>query len=169
MTRYVGLLRAVNVGGTGKLPMADLRAMCAEIGFADVQTYIASGNVVFDSDLTAGDAQAVLEARLADYAGNPVPVMIRDADEMAAILADDPFPDAPGNQSVVIFLDAPPDAPALADARHVQGERMQLGRREIYVHYVNGQGASRLRIPAADQGTARNMNTLRKLTKMLGA
>ena len=55
MTRYVGLLRAVNVGGTGKLPMADLRAMCAEIGFADVQTYIASGNVVFDSDLTAGD------------------------------------------------------------------------------------------------------------------
>jgi len=124
MTRYVGLLRAVNVGGTGKLPMADLRAMCAEIGFADVQTYIASGNVVFDSA---------------------------------------------GNQSVVIFLDAPPDAPALADARHVQGERMQLGRREIYVHYVNGQGASRLRIPAADQGTARNMNTLRKLTKMLGA
>ena len=51
MTKYVALLRAVNVGGTGKLPMAELRAMCESIGFAKVRTYIASGNVVFESEL----------------------------------------------------------------------------------------------------------------------
>jgi len=48
MTRYVALLRAVNVGGTGKLPMADLKALCTELGFKRVETYIASGNVIFD-------------------------------------------------------------------------------------------------------------------------
>jgi uncharacterized protein (DUF1697 family) len=51
MTRYIALLRAVNVGGTGKLPMAELRSMCESVGFTNVRTYIASGNVVFDSKL----------------------------------------------------------------------------------------------------------------------
>lgn len=169
MTRYVGLLRAVNVGGTGKLPMTDLRAMCAEVGFADVATYIASGNVVFSSDLGAAAVKDVLEARLAVYAGTPVPVMIRDAEEMAAILDVNPFPDAPGNKAVVVFLDeAAPDG-ALADAVHGKGEEMALGRREVYIHYVNGQGTSKLRIPAAAEGTARNMNTVRKLVEMVEA
>ena len=167
MTRYVGLLRAVNVGGTGKLPMADLRAMCAEAGFTDVATYIASGNVVFSSDLSAEAVKDALEARLADYAGKPVPVMIRDADEMAVIVEANPFPDAPGNKAVVVFLDEAAPEGALADAVHVKGEEMVLGRREIYVHYVNGQGASKLRIPAAADGTARNMNTMRKLVDMV--
>ena len=53
MPRYVALLRAVNVGGTGKLPMTELKAMCGDEGFADVETYIASGNVVFSSKLGA--------------------------------------------------------------------------------------------------------------------
>jgi uncharacterized protein (DUF1697 family) len=51
MPGYIALLRAVNVGGTGKLPMADLKAMCGDAGFARVQTYIASGNAVFESRL----------------------------------------------------------------------------------------------------------------------
>lgn len=52
MSTYIALLRAVNVGGTGKLPMADLKAMCVELGFGKVQTYIASGNVVLQSKLS---------------------------------------------------------------------------------------------------------------------
>lgn len=167
MTRYVGLLRAVNVGGTGKLPMADLRAMCVEIGFTDVATYIASGNVVFTSDDDGEAVKSALEARLAVYAGKAVPVMIRDADEMAAILAANPFPDVAGNKAVVVFLDAAAPDGALAEAVQVKGEEMVLGDREIYVHYVNGQGTSKLRIPAAGAGTARNMNTVRKLVEMV--
>ncbi|HEY0489493.1 MAG TPA: DUF1697 domain-containing protein, partial [Telluria sp.] len=51
MTTFIALLRAVNVGGTGKLPMTELKAMCEAAGFTNVRTYIASGNVVFDSAL----------------------------------------------------------------------------------------------------------------------
>ena len=169
MTRYVGLLRAVNVGGTGKMPMADLRAMCAEVGFTEVATYIASGNVVFSSALAASAVKDVLEARLAVYAGAPVPVMIREAGEMVAILDANPYPAAPGNKAVVVLLDEAVPVGALADAIHVKGEEMVLGQREIYVHYVNGQGTSKLRIPAANAGTARNMNTVKKLVEMVEA
>ena len=72
MTRYVALLRAVNVGGTGKLPMTELRAMCEAAGFANVRTYIASGNVVFDAGLAEAAVKVRLEAALADYAGKAV-------------------------------------------------------------------------------------------------
>ena len=69
MTAYVALLRAVNVGGTGKLPMAELKAMCGAADFAGVQTYIASGNVVFLAGRPAAEVRAVLERALEAYAG----------------------------------------------------------------------------------------------------
>ena len=69
MNNYIALLRAVNVGGTGKLPMAELRAMCESAGFRDVRTYIASGNVVLRSASTAAQVKAALEAPLMRYAG----------------------------------------------------------------------------------------------------
>src|SRR5882757_4672655 len=77
MPSYIALLRAVNVGGTGKLPMSELKAMCVAEGFAKVQTYIASGNVVLESRLSAARVKAVLEQRLHAYAGKPVGVIIR--------------------------------------------------------------------------------------------
>jgi len=64
MTRYIALLRAVNVGGTGKLPMSELKAMCCDAGFARVETYIASGNVVFESKAAPSRVKAELEGRL---------------------------------------------------------------------------------------------------------
>jgi uncharacterized protein (DUF1697 family) len=168
MTRYVALLRAVNVGGTGKLAMADLRAMCSEIGLTEVVTYIASGNVMFQSDLDAREVKAALEIRLSAYAGKAVPVMVRDADEIRAVLAENPFDDAPGNKVVVVFLDDAPAADALDQVERANGEMMALGVREIYVHYPDGQGVSKLKIPAAAAGTARNMNTVAKLVEMVG-
>src|SRR5574337_1297395 len=104
MTRYVALLRAVNVGGTGKLPMSELEAMAEAAGFADVHTYIASGNLLFTSRLGETAVKKKLEQALHDYAGKPVGVLIRSADEMARVQADNPFPDAPGNRVVAIFL-----------------------------------------------------------------
>jgi uncharacterized protein (DUF1697 family) len=77
MTAYVALLRAVNVGGTGKLPMAELKAMCTRCGFSKVQTYIASGNAVFEAEEPAAKIKAALEKRLAAYAGKPVGVTPR--------------------------------------------------------------------------------------------
>ena len=166
MTTYIALLRAVNVGGTGKLPMADLRAMCIEAGFTDVRTYIASGNVLFRSKLSAAKAKSTLEARLLGYAGSPVGVVIRTAAEMEAILKSNPFPKAAQNHAVAIFLDAPPPKDALTHATGQKREEMRLGKREIFVHYPDGIGTSKLKIPAAKSGTGRNMNTIAKLVEM---
>jgi uncharacterized protein (DUF1697 family) len=166
MTKYIALLRAVNVGGTGKLPMSDLKAICADAGCSQVQTYIASGNVVFACEASAAKLKSDLEARLRAYAGKPIGVVVRTAAEMAAVLRANPFPKAAPERTVAIFLDAPPPPDALARATGVKDEQMHLGRREIFVHYADGIGKSRLNIPAAKAGTARNMNTVARLVEM---
>ncbi|MHC6157126.1 DUF1697 domain-containing protein [Bradyrhizobium elkanii] len=166
MPRYVALLRAVNVGGTGKLPMTELKAMCIDEGFTDAQTYIASGNVVFSSKLGAAKVKAALERRLQAYAGKPVGVVVRSADEIAAVLKANPFPKAPPNYTVAIFLDEPPPKDALKDIKGQQDEQVRLGKREIYVAYGSGMGRSKLKIPAAATGTARNINTIAKLAEL---
>ena len=166
MTAFVALLRAVNVGGTGKLPMSELKAMCEELGFGSVRTYIASGNVVFTSRKSESAIKSVLEKRLAAYAGKPVGVMVRTAADMAQVAADNPFPKAAPNRTVAIFLDDKPPKDTVADVRGQKDELIKLGRREIYVHYGDGMGQSKLVIPAAKLGTARNLNTVATLAKM---
>lgn len=166
MSAFVALLRAVNVGGTGKLPMSELKALCEAAGLERVRTYIASGNVVFCSDRAEAEVKAAIEAGLQAYAGKPMGVLVRTASEMAAVLSANPFPDRAANRTVAIFLDAPPPSDALSRAAGVNGEEMRLGQREIYVHYGDGMADSRLRIPAAAAGTARNMNTIAKLAEM---
>ncbi len=163
MSAFIALLRAVNVGGTGKLPMADLKEMCAAAGLAEVQTYIASGNVVFTSNGSEATVKKALEARLQAHAGKPVGVLVRTAKEMAAVLAANPFPEAAPNRVLVLFLDAPPPADTLSGLRGRKAEEVRLGKREIYVHYPYGMGSSKLVIPATKHGTGRNMNTVAKL------
>jgi uncharacterized protein (DUF1697 family) len=166
LTTYIALLRAVNVGGTGKLPMADLKAMCVELGFSQVQTYIASGNVVFQSALSAGKAKAALEAKLQTYAGKAVGVHIRTTAQMQAVRDANPFPDGAPNRVMAIFLDAPADKAMLASVTGQKGEQIALGLNELYVHYGEGMAQSKLKIPTAKTGTARNMNTVGKLVEM---
>ena len=169
MTAYIALLRAVNVGGTGKLPMTELKALCEAAEFAKVETYIASGNVVFESGLTEAEVVAALDRKLNAYAGKPVGVLVRTAAEMTAGLKANPFTDAAPNYTVAIFLDTPPAADALNGIVAPDGEQVRLGKREIYVYYPNGQGRSKLKIPAAKAGTARNINTVARLAEMAGA
>ena len=166
MAAYIALLRAVNVGGTGKLPMSDLKALCEKAGFAKVRTYIASGNVVFESQESPSRLKAVLESALAAYAGKPVGVLVRTAAEMAQVLAGNPFPEALPNRTVAIFLGGPPPSDTLERISGVDGEEVRLGQREIYVRYGDNMGRSRLKIPAARDGTARNKNTVAKLAAM---
>ena len=165
MTTYAALLRAVNVGGTGKLPMSELRAMCVSVGFSNVRTYIASGNVVFESKLSESSVKAKLERCLETYAGKPVGILIRTGAELEAVLANNPFSSAAPNQTVAIFLDAPPPANVLDTVSGQQTEEIAVGTREIYVHYKDGIARSKLKIPAAGTGTARNMNTVAKLAE----
>ena len=166
MTAFVALLRAVNVGGTGKLPMSELKAMCEALGFEGVRTYIASGNVVFTSNKSEAAVKKALEARLEAFAGKAVGVMARTAAEMQAVLKNNPFPRAAGNRTVAIFLDAPPPKDALGAVKGRKDEEIGFGTREIYVHYGEGMAQSKLVLPAAKAGTARNMNTVAMLAKI---
>ncbi|MGB8478084.1 MAG: DUF1697 domain-containing protein [Acidobacteriaceae bacterium] len=169
MNAYVALLRAVNVGGTGKLPMTELKAMCEAARFVAVRTYIASGNVVFQSTKTEAQVKKALEAALSAYAGKPVGVMVRTAAEMSAVLAQNPFAKMPGNRTVAYFLDVAPAKDALRTVTNQTSEQLRLGVREIYGYFPDGQGDSKLKIPAAKHGTARNMNTIAKLAEMAGS
>lgn len=167
MTGYVALLRAVNVGGTSRLPMAELRDLAAQVGFERPSTYIASGNLIFSNGEKEETVRAMLEERLAAHMGKPVPVMVRTAAELEQVAKANPFKDAPGRRVLAIFLAEPPPNNALEDARGLDGERLALGSREIYVDYCGRLlGRSRLLIPAAAKGTARNMNTVAKLAEL---
>jgi len=166
MTQYVAFLRAVNVGGTGKLPMADLRQMCSEIGFGDVRTYIASGNALFTSNASKQAIKAALEDKLRAYADKPIGVIVRTAPELRAVLDENPFTGRDPKHTLAIFLDRKPQKDALAQAVGQADEEMSLGNREIYVHYKGGIGRSKLRIPAAKEGTARNMYTIAKIVEL---
>jgi uncharacterized protein (DUF1697 family) len=165
MTRYVALLRAVNVGGLTLL-MSDLKAICAEAGFARVETFIASGNVVFDAVAPRSRVQAELEARLLAHAGKPIGLLLRSAEEMRAVVEGNPFPAAEPKFTYALFLDAPPTDASIAAVKGRSDEQLRLGAKEIYIHYPTGMGRSKLKIPASKTGTARNMNTVAKLADL---
>jgi len=165
-TSYVALLRAVNVGGTGKLPMKELKAICEEAGFESVRTYIASGNVVFETDDDAAKVKEILEMRLTDYAGKKMDVFVRTAREMRDLVNINPFPDEPGNKVAVLFLDRKPPSDLKDLATGIQDEKFEPAAKEIFVHYPKGMGQSKLGFGKEVVGTARNMNTVAKLTEM---
>ena len=165
MTSYVALLRGVNLGKR-QLRMEDLRRIGVELGLESPRTYIASGNLLFVSDKSEKALKAELEGALEKHMGAPVPVMIRTAKEMAAVVKANPFADEPANKAVAIFLDDVPRKDSADQAKNQSNERIALGKRELYVHYPDGQGPSKLLIPAAAKGTARNMNTVAKLAEL---
>ena len=167
MTAYVALLRAVNVGGTGKLPMAELVRICETMCFTGVRTYIASGNTVFASQTAEARVKAQLEQAVHAHAGKPIGVLVRNASEMAEVLENNPFFDEARNRTLAIFLDEAPPSDTLSTLSGQKDEVVRLGRREIYVRYGDGMGTSTLKVPAATKiGTARNMNTVAKLAAM---
>ena len=165
MTAFVALIRAVNVGGR-QLKMADLRRIAEELKLGSPRTYIASGNLLFTSDRSERALKSAIEDALKKHMGHTVDVLLRTAGEIAKVAEANPFAGKPGNRVAAIFLDAAPPADAIEKAKGAADERMALGAREIYVHYPGGMGRSKLRIPAAAQGTARNLNSVAKLAAL---
>lgn len=168
MTVYVALLRAVNVTGTA-LPMTELRAICEDLGFEDVRTYIQSGNVLFRSDDKEAVVADKLDEALGSKFGKKPGVMVRTTQELEAVAANAPFPDAKPNFLLVYFLSQKASADALEGMVAPDSEEAVVAGREIYVHYPNGSGRSKLKLPALKTGTSRNLNTVRKLAEMARA
>jgi uncharacterized protein (DUF1697 family) len=162
------LLRAVNVGGHGKLPMADLRRVLEGLGHRDVQTYLQSGNATLDADLAPGDLARQVENALHEQLGLRTEVIVRTGGELAAVLDANPFPDALANPSwlLVTFLrdPLPADVVQRLDPDAWRPDRFAVLGREVYQAYAAGSGRSRMAtgllrgLPVV--GTARNWNTV---------
>jgi uncharacterized protein (DUF1697 family) len=174
MPVFVALLRAVNVGGTGIVPMAALKELFDKQGFKDARTLLQSGNVVFRAARATPAALAKkLEAAIRKRFGHDVRVIVRTPDELRDVVARDPFPvaarDDPSHLLVTFLAEAPTAAAAkaLGQWKHATEPHKVVGR-ELYIHYKSGVGTSKfagatIEKLLATAGTARNWNTINKL------
>ena len=174
MPTHISLLRGINVGGNKKIRMADLKALYESLGFSHVSTYVQSGNLIFDADSTDAPALiARIEAAIAERFGFDVTVLLRTADDLRRILDGNPFPGLEPTKLHVLFLSAAPDF-GRAEALTVptgDGEEWVLAGQEIYLHYPNGSGRSKMtgafferRLGVA--GSARNWNSVNALHEL---
>ncbi len=166
MTSYIALLRGINVGGV-ILPMTELRTICESAGLKNVRTYIQSGNVLFNSAESEHALVSLLETSLETHKARQIRVMIRTVEELKATLATNPFSHAPPSRVGVLFLSEVPPEDFMKDLVIPGGEEIVAGTRELFIHYPDGMGRSKLKLPKAfAAGTMRNMNTVAKLVQL---
>lgn len=173
MSRSVLLLRAVNVSGRNRVPMAELRAVLPPL-LGEVSTYIASGNIVCEHPSDPADACARVRALIADEFGVDTPVILRTHDQLEAALAENPFPGAVEKLLHVMFLEGPARSGAVEalEERLVAGERIALIGDDLWIDYgEDGVHGTRLTKAVLDRalgvaGTARNLRTVRKLAEL---
>jgi uncharacterized protein (DUF1697 family) len=164
MTTFVAFLRGINVGGNNLIPRKDLAAIGKRAGLAGVRTYINSGNILFSSNRHEGELASALEKELAGTTGKEIRVVIRSAEELDEIVRDNPFPDAVPSHVGVMLVAGPMGKEILAGFVIPGQEIVAAGKREVYVHFPDGMGRSKLKMPASlANGTMRNINTLTKL------
>jgi uncharacterized protein (DUF1697 family) len=164
MNTHIAFLRGINVGGNTMVSMKELVAICAHIGFKNVRTYLNSGNVIFQSSLPEAELQRVLETALLAKTGKDIGVVIRSPGDLERVVTGNPFPEAVPSQVGVLLVREPVAKDILAEFVIPGREKVVPGRREVYVHYPDGMGRSKLKWPLSLRGgTMRNITTLSKL------
>jgi uncharacterized protein (DUF1697 family) len=172
---YVALLRGINVGGTRKLPMAELAEVVASLGHGEVNTFIQTGNVLFTSRVARARLAKPLERAIDERFGLDVTIMIRSPAELQEVATANPFPaaEATPNRLHVVFLERKPsreDVDAL-DPDRSPGDRAVVDGDHVYLHLPNGAGRTKLTLDYLERvlrvrGTQRNWNTLVKLIEL---
>jgi uncharacterized protein (DUF1697 family) len=170
MARYCAFLRAINVGGR-VVKMQALRELLASCGLESVETFIQSGNAVFESDEAAGDLERAIEARLEEALGYRVATFVRTTRELAEIARRRPFGEREGTVYVA-FTRARPGARARAAVEALGGpnDELRVDRREVYwlcrtlSHESPVSGAVIERTLGAE-ATVRNSTTVRKMAE----
>jgi len=167
MDTYVAFLRGINVGGNTMVSMKELAAICTQLRFEKVRTYLNSGNVIFQSPLMEAKLQTMLEKDLSEKTGKDIRVVIRSSGDLERVVKDNPFTEAIPSQ-VGVFLVTEPIAQKVFEEFVIPGrENVVPGKREVYVHYPDGMGRSKLKWPLSLKGgTMRNINTLTKLVDL---
>jgi uncharacterized protein (DUF1697 family) len=175
--RHVALLRGINVGGKNMLPMKDLAGIFAEAGCGEVTTYIQSGNVVFTANdkLVAG-LGGVIAGLVQKRFGLKIPVVLRSATEIEAVIRGNPFLQTAANDNLlhVCFLADRPDAALVAalDPGRSAPDTFAVAGREIYMQLVNGVSGTKLTNAYFDSklktvSTIRNWRTVLKLAELM--
>jgi uncharacterized protein (DUF1697 family) len=174
MTTHVALVRAVNVGGR-KLGMADLRNVCAELGYADVQTYVQSGNVVFDAAGPAARIGKDLEGRIAADLGIEVAVLMRSPKDLARVIEGNPYlrrGEEPSSLHVTFLAEpAKRDAQSRLEAPGAGADELVVAGRHVYVFCPNGYGRTKLNNTFIERrlgvaATTRNWRTVTTLLEL---
>jgi uncharacterized protein (DUF1697 family) len=174
MTVFIALLRAIGPATHAKMSMGNLRQACEAAGLERVATYISTGNIVFKTRKSATAVQAIVEGALRRF-DLTNRVVLRQPNELAALVAADPFPKAARlrpSKLVVCFLAATPSSAGLATLVRYSGpERFKLVGRELCVDYPDGVTGSKLPPGVVERrlntpATFRNWNTVRKLLAM---
>jgi len=179
MATLICLLRGINLGGNNLIKMDALRTLCKSLGFRNARTYIASGNIVFETD--EKDLAALsekVEKTLERKFGFRPEVILRTTSEMQAVIARNPFANRRGiepNKLLVMFLKNELEAEAQKAALKIEAaqEEVRCNGRELYIYFPDGQGQSKL-MPKLNKilknsGTGRNWNTVTKLLEMADA
>lgn len=177
MSTHIALIRGINVGGRNKVPMRTLRSLFTSLGHQDVRTYVASGNVVFTANPNTDDdlAAAIADAIAVEFNLN-VSVVLRTPDELADAAQRNPFAseDDPAKVHVAFLRDVAADEHVgELDPDRSPPDEFVVDGREIFIHYPNGAGRSKLTIDYFERrlgtsGTARNFRTVTKLLDMVG-
>ncbi|MDX8388366.1 MAG: DUF1697 domain-containing protein [Ghiorsea sp.] len=173
--KFISLLRGINVAGHKRIKMADLKALYESLSFNDVQTYIQSGNVIFDAEQDI-DHQGMIEQAIQDKYGFEVPVLVKTFEQMEQVFDACPFDSGSGVNGatvLVIFLSKQPRNEDLHQllAYKVDGESFHANHLEIYLFCPNGYGKTKLSNALLEkklhvQATTRNWGTVRKLLEM---
>ncbi len=179
MTKYIALLRGINVGGHRKILMADLKMMLAEIGFSEVQTYIQSGNVVFSSEEkdTQKLGELIAEAIKKQFDFD-VPTMVKTKQEWQKAVDENPFT-AENNVDIsklyIAFLDCLPSAEGVIKlaAFDFGNDKFKLVENVVYLKYATKAHESKLSNPMLENklgvvATSRNWRTTLKMLELVG-
>jgi uncharacterized protein (DUF1697 family) len=172
---FVALLRAVNLAGRNRVPMAELRGLVEELGGQDVETYVQSGNVVFRSRMSADGLAEAIHAELEQRLGLDVAVLVRTSAELAKVVAKNPFasPKVDDKALHVAFLARTPTRARVRelDPTFAEPDLLHVAGREVFLLYPNGYGRTRLTNAVLERrlgvaATTRNWRTVTTLATM---
>jgi len=172
MGTYVAFLRGINLGPTNKISMPELRTIAEGLGYTEVATYINSGNLIFDSTQKPPTLEREIAAAIKDSFGLRIDLAVRTPAELKKLLADNPYPDGNPSQVTIAFLTkaAPATGKEKVAAMATEAEPFTFAGQDVYVHYSNGLGTSKLAEKFSAiigvSSTVRNINTVTKIVAL---
>jgi len=167
MSSYVAFIRGINVGGNTLVPMKQLAEVCTHTGCRNVRTFLNSGNVLFESQQTEEELRVELGTALREATGKEIGVIVRSTADLERIVGGNPFTGAVPSQVGVLLVAGPVVQEIVREFVIPGREQVVIGEREVYIHYPDGMGRSKLKLPLSLRvGTMRNISTLKKLVRL---